>query len=223
VLLVAGAAAVWRWTPLSALVDVDALAGLASGLAEAPLAPVWVLGAYLLASVLAVPIALLVVATALVFGAAPAFIYAVAGSLAGAAAGFGIGHVLGRDAVGRLGGDRLNRLNRRLGRRGLLAVITLRVLPLAPFTLVNLAAGASHIRLRDFLLGTLLGMLPGIAAITAFSDRLLAALRDPSLATLAGLGVAALALAAVALALRRWLRRRAAAQDGAGTTADPAP
>ena len=40
-------------------------------------------------------------------------------------------------------------------------VITLRIVPVAPFTVVNLVAGASHISFRDFALGTLLGMLAG--------------------------------------------------------------
>jgi len=73
---------------------------------------------------------------------------------------------------------------------------------------VNLAAGASHVRLRDFLLGTALGMLPGIAAITVFSDRVLAVLREPSATALALLLMVAAAVAAGAYALNRWLGRR---------------
>ena len=43
-----------------------------------------------------------------------------------------------------------------------------RNLPVAPFTIVNMVAGASHIKLGDFLLGTALGMAPGIVAIMVF-------------------------------------------------------
>jgi uncharacterized membrane protein YdjX (TVP38/TMEM64 family) len=163
-----------------------------------------------------VPITLVIVVTSLVFGAWTAFGYALVGSVAAATLTFGIGHMLGRDLVSRLGGERLNRLNRRLGRSGLLAVVAVRVLPLAPFTVVNLAAGASHIRLRHFLLGTLLGMSPGIVAVTLFSDRLLAVLRDPSPMTLALLALVAAAAGALAWGLRRWLRRRDAQAAKAG-------
>jgi len=208
VIVVAAAAAAWRFTPLSDLIEVRTLVDTASVLAQSPLAPLWVLLAYGVAAVTAVPVTLMIVLTTLVFGAWPAFFYALAGSLGAAALTFGIGHVLGRDLVSRLGGDRLNRLNRRLGRSGLLAVATVRILPLAPFTVVNLAAGASHVRLRDFLLGTALGMLPGIAAITVFSDRVLAVLREPSATALALLLMVAAAVAAGAYALNRWLGRR---------------
>jgi phospholipase D1/2 len=221
VLFAAAVAAAWRWSPLSEIADARSLADFAGEFAGSPLAPLWVLAAYLVAGLAAVPITLMIVVTALVFGAWIAFGYAMVGSLCAAALTFGIGHALGRDLVGRIGGEGLNRLNRRLGRRGLLAVVTVRILPLAPFTVVNLAAGASHIRLRDFLLGTALGMLPGILAITVFSDRLLAVLREPSPLTLALLAGVAIFVAGGAYALRRWLRGRGdepapASESGAG-------
>ncbi|MGN5480121.1 TVP38/TMEM64 family protein [Cupriavidus basilensis] len=61
----------------------------------------------------------------------------------------------------RFGGRRLNRLSQRVGQHGVLAMVALRLVPVAPFTLVNLVVGASRIRLRDCLLGTAIGMSPG--------------------------------------------------------------
>lgn len=209
VVLLAALALAWRYSPLGEWLEIDRLAALAERLRSAPAAPALVLGGYALASLLAVPITLLIVATALVFGPLSAMLYAVSGALLGASLGFWIGRLLGRDAVRRLAGRRLNILSRRLARRGLLAVIAVRVVPVAPFTIVNLAAGASHIRFRDFAAGTLLGMLPGILAITLFSDRVLAAARQPSALTLATLAAVVLGIAAAAWLLRRGLRRRA--------------
>lgn len=100
--------------------------------------------------------------------------------------------------------------------------MAVRVLPVAPFTVVNLVAGASHIRLRDFALGTVLGMAPGIAAVSVFADRLLAALHEPSTATLVGLAVVVAAIVAGAVAVRRWIRRRSAGA-GAGRSDAAAP
>jgi hypothetical protein len=65
-------------------------------------------------------------------------------------------------------------------------------------------------------------MLPGIFAITLFSDRVLAAVRSPSPLTLATLGAVVLAIAAGAYALRRVLQRRAA-QASASAGSNPAP
>lgn len=84
---------------------------------------------------------------------------------------FGIDHRLGHQTVRRLAGSRLEQLSQRLARQGLLTVIAVHIIPVAPFTVINLIAGASPIRLRDFLLGTVAGMLPGLLGIAIFIDQ----------------------------------------------------
>jgi phospholipase D1/2 len=207
VVFLAAAAAAWRWAPLAEWIDVQALAARVRAFATTPMAPLWVVLAYMLGSLVAVPVTLMIVVTALVFGGWQAFGIAVAGSLAAAVLTFFIGHGLGREFVERIAGDRLRALNRLLGRRGLPTIVALRVLPLAPFTVVNLAAGALNVRLRDFLLGTLLGMLPGILAITVFSDRVAALLQDPSPVAIGTLVAVVVVSVLGAMALRRWARR----------------
>jgi phospholipase D1/2 len=209
ILALAALGVAWRWSPLKEWLEIDRLAALTQAMGVAPAAPLVVLGGYAVASLALVPITLLIVATALVFGPVGAFLYAVSGALLGATLGFWLGRVLGRDFVRKLAGRRLNHLSRRLARRGLLAVVAVRIIPVAPFTVVNLAAGASHIGFRDFAVGTVLGMLPGILAITLFSDRMLAALRQPSALTLATLGAVVLAIVAFTYLLRSALQRRA--------------
>ena len=54
---------------------------------------------------------------------------------------------------------------------------------MAPYTIVNLVAGASHIRFRDYFIGTLLGMTPGICSLALVGDGLVRAVRAPSPAT----------------------------------------
>ncbi len=206
-------AAAWRWGPLAAWINRDALAQAATWMQDSAAAPLWILGAYIVASVTAVPITLLIVATALVFGPIAAFVYALCGSLAGAAVGFGIGQALGRQTTRRVAGARLNRLSRRLGQSGVLAVLAVRVIPVAPFTVVNFVAGASHIRLRDFLIGTMLGMTPGIAAVSVFSDRLLAVLHDPSPTAIATLAIVAALIVSGAIGIR-WLFARRRGEHG---------
>ncbi|HKQ30358.1 MAG TPA: VTT domain-containing protein, partial [Burkholderiales bacterium] len=150
----------------------------------------------------------LIVATVMVFGPLAGLGYALSGSLLGAIVSFGVGKLIGRRGVRRIAGEHINRLSRRLGKRGMLAVFVARILPLAPFTVVNLVAGVSHIRLRDYLLGTVFGMLPGMLAITIFSDRLAATLRNPSPTSLAVLALAVAVIVAAALGLRAVLRHQ---------------
>jgi phospholipase D1/2 len=212
VLVAAALAAAWRWGPLGEWVNRDTLAALGARVDDSMLAPLYVLGGYVLASLVAMPISLLILATAFVFGSLEAFVYALAGSLLGAGATFWIGHALGRGTVRRLAGRRLNALTRLLRRRGVLAVITVRVLPVAPFTVVNLVAGAAQVSPRDFFIGTVLGMAPGIAAIAIFSERLSAVVFEPSLANLGWLALVLAIIAGVGFALYRWLSRRAASR-----------
>lgn len=206
-LVIAGLAAAWRWGPLGEWLDMNALRALAGDVERAPWTPLWVLGAYVAASLIAMPITLLIVVTAFVFGPWTTYGYAIVGSLLGAGLTFVLGQALGRGAVRQVAGKRLNRLSRRLGEGGVFAVMVLRMLPVAPFTVVNLVAGASHLRLRDFLIGTVLGMTPGILAVAVFSDRLAAVLQDPSPATLAVLALVLVAVVLGALGIRWWLRR----------------
>ncbi|MFX6226245.1 VTT domain-containing protein, partial [Acinetobacter baumannii] len=74
-------------------------------------------------------------------------------------------------------GPRINNLSRRFAQRGIAAMAVVRLLPIAPFTVVNVVAGASHLGLRDYLLGTLIGMTPGIALTVVFSHNLAEAIR----------------------------------------------
>jgi phospholipase D1/2 len=68
-------------------------------------------------------------------------------------------------------------------------------------------AGASHIRFRDYLIGTLLGMLPGIVVTVTFVHHLTEAIRNPSAGTVAVLGVVAAFIIALAMGLQRLLKR----------------
>jgi uncharacterized membrane protein YdjX (TVP38/TMEM64 family) len=207
-LLICGLAAAWQWTPLKEWVNTGTLVYAAEILRKTPGSTLWVLGAYAVASLIAIPITLMIVATVLVFDTLLGFVYALCGSLFGAAVSFWLGRIIGRNVVRRLAGRRLNELSRRLGRRGLLAMLVLRIVPVAPFTVVNLVAGASHIRFKEFAAGTVLGMLPGIFAVAVFSDRPLAMLRHPSPAALAVLALVTAALIAGSAAIRYWLKRR---------------
>ena len=151
----------------------------------------------------------MIAATTLVFGPWLALAYAFGGSLFAALVTFGLGHFFGRAAVRRVAGSRLDRLSLALGRRGFLSILAVRVVPVAPFTVVNLVAGATHIGLRDYVLGTVAGMAPGIIGMVLFIDRAVAAIRDPSPWAFVVLGgVLALIVAGVML-LRRWLKEPA--------------
>ncbi|BET10094.1 hypothetical protein THI4931_11360 [Pandoraea sputorum] len=197
----AGLALAWRYTPLREWTDLPRVLRVVERIRLMPFAPLVIMAVYLLGTLIMVPVTVLIIVTVVVFGPFAGAAYALAGTSLGAAAGYGVGRTLGRDAVQRFGGERLNALSRQIGHHGLLAMVVLRLMPIAPFTLVNLVVGASRIRLRDCMLGTVIGMLPGILIAAALVDRVAALAQRPNgwtaalLATvlvLPGMGVVAL-------------------------------
>ena len=209
-------AAAWRWTPLREWLDLNALINYADTLDDLPLSPLFVVGGYVLAGLLVVPLMLLIAATGVVFGPVLGAVYALCGALLSALVTYAIGRKLGRTTVRRLAGPRLNTVSRKLARRGLLAVVLVRLVPVAPYTVVNLVAGASNIRLGDFLLGTLIGLLPGVLGTVVFVDRIVATLRQPGFVTFATLAVIAGLLGGFAVMMHRRLAKRERAATPAG-------
>ncbi len=86
---------------------------------------------------------------------------------AGALMSFEIGRLLGRGAVSRMTHGRLRRVQQLLDNHGLPSVIAVRLVPLVPFMAINYGAGLSAVSRRDYLLGTVIGMVPGIVAYCA--------------------------------------------------------
>ncbi|HJL18380.1 MAG TPA: hypothetical protein RMH99_22140, partial [Sandaracinaceae bacterium LLY-WYZ-13_1] len=117
--------------------------------------------------------------------------------------------------VRRLAGPRAA-LVAELAGRGLVGVVGVRLVPVASFTTVNLVLGDARITLRDLVLGTILGVAPGIAAFAFVTTRVLDAVRDPSAGSVGVAGASVLGLLGLLLGLRHLLaRRRAAASEEA--------
>jgi uncharacterized membrane protein YdjX (TVP38/TMEM64 family) len=120
-----------------------------------------------------------------------------------------MGSGLGKQTVRKLAGQRLNRMSRQLAQQGILSVAIMRNIPIAPFTIVNIIAGASHIKLKDYLIGTAIGMLPGILAITIFADRLLHTIQNPDWIN----ALIATALATLLILGSWWIKKRLAGSN----------
>jgi uncharacterized membrane protein YdjX (TVP38/TMEM64 family) len=206
-LVFAAVAAASRWTALREWFVFGTLVNTAREMADGPAALLIALGAYVVAGILPFAVTVLVIVTIIVFGSIVGAACALAGALLSAAATFWLGWRLRRDTVRAIAGNRLNRITRRLTRQGVLALATVRLLPLASFPVVNLVAGASRLRLREFLLSTALGLAPGIAFTAAFLDRAEAAIRHPGLWTLGSLAaVTGLLVAGTLFVWRRFGR-----------------
>ncbi|HBA86452.1 MAG TPA: TVP38/TMEM64 family protein [Geobacter sp.] len=117
---------------------------------------------YILQTALSLPgAAILSLAAGAIFGSILGTVYAVIAATIGATLAFLVTRYLLRDMVLQKFGSKLERLNRELEQRGLNYLLFLRLVPLFPFFLINLAAGLTRLPLRVFVLGTLVGIIPG--------------------------------------------------------------
>jgi phospholipase D1/2 len=148
---------------------------------------------------------LMIAAAGVAFGPLLGFLYAAAGAFASAAVGFFVGRLIGREPVRRLAGNRLNRISRRLAAHGLVTVTVLRLLPIAPYMLVNLAAGAMQLRFRDYFAGTVLGMTPGIFMMTMVGVSAGEVMHRPDAPRIILFIAVLLTVALVGYGLQRWL------------------
>ena len=170
----------WRYTPLSEITDPTALRSFLDDVVADQFVPLVVLGLFVIGGLIVFPVTVLIAATAMIFEPWWALVYAAAGSLMSATITYQVGALAGRKLLRNVMGRRLNRISRALARKGILSVMAIRFVPIAPFTFINLVAGISHIRFKDYILGTFLGMAPGLVIITALGNRIAEVLTDPT-------------------------------------------
>jgi uncharacterized membrane protein YdjX (TVP38/TMEM64 family) len=196
--------AAWWWQPWT--VDVEQFAAwFATQRHDWTALPI-VLVAFVVLGLLMVPVMLLIAATGMAFGPFLGPVYAMAGCLASASAGFAVGRWIGLHRVEQLGGERIARVTCALKRNGTLAVFLARKVP-APFTLTNIIIGASTVRYWDFILGTVLGLGVFVVGVAGFGYQLREVWRNPEPRTL---GTAALLVAVplmLALLINHALRK----------------
>jgi len=117
---------------------------------------------YIVQTALSLPgAAILSLAAGAIFGSIMGTVYANIAATTGATLAFLVTRYLLRDVVLNKFGSTLEGMNRELETRGFSYLLFLRLVPLFPFFLINLAAGLTRIPLRTFFLGTMLGIIPG--------------------------------------------------------------
>lgn len=117
---------------------------------------------YIIQTALSLPGAtVLSLAAGAIFGSIMGTLWAVIAATLGAALACIVTRYLLRDLVLAKFGPRLEGLNRELETRGFNYLLFLRLVPVFPFFLINLAAGLTRLPLRTFTLATLIGIIPG--------------------------------------------------------------
>lgn len=152
-----------------------------------------------------VPRSALSVLLGVVAGFGPGVAVALTGGLLGGLAAFGLSRALGRAAVTRFAGPRLDRIDRLMVEQGFWALLVGRLIPVVPFVVLSYGAGLTAVRLTPYALSTALGLIPSTVVQVGIgaSAGVLAAWATPF--TVVPVVAAVLVLAG--LAARAWHRR----------------
>jgi uncharacterized membrane protein YdjX (TVP38/TMEM64 family) len=153
------------------------------------------------------PQIVLIAAAVVAFGPLNGAAYSWIGTMVSALVGFYLGRAAGSRVLERFSGDGVRRFTTLVGRNGFLASLIVRLVPSAPFIVVNMAAGVTPMRTRDFIAGTGIGIVPKIA-LTAFAGASIVQLMRGEIGR-HGLAIAAVAglWLAIGWTARRWLQR----------------
>lgn len=186
--------------------EPKALLGHLRNAASYPLAPLVALPALVAGSFVMVPAVAMIAICGLLFDPWIATLTATAGMLLATAANHWVGGHFSRFIAGHIPESVQSKIDKVADAADIWSLAGLRLIPIAPFTVINLLVGTARIRLRDFLIGTVIGMGPGIALICLSVDRARAALAGEAVFD-PWIGVAVVAAGIAIVGLRFWQQR----------------
>lgn len=131
--------------------------------------PLAFLGAHVVMTALPFPRTAFTLAAGLLFGPLLGSVIAIAASTLSALIALLAVRALGWQ-LSEVGHPRVASIDKRLRERGWPAVLSLRLIPVVPFSVLNYAAGASAVRPLPYTLATLVGVVPGTLAVVILGD-----------------------------------------------------
>ena len=167
-------------------------------------APIAYIAAYAIGTLFLLPSTPLNLAGGALFGLWAGTVWSSLGALIAAIAAFWFARTIGRDWVARRLAGQWEAIDADIRHSGLFYLFAIRLLPILPYGLVNLAAGLTAVTWRDYVVGTTLGTVPGLLPFIAIGS----SGRDlMSGGSLWGL-ILALTLVALLLLGANWYRQR---------------
>ncbi|OGQ07118.1 MAG: hypothetical protein A3G32_08960 [Deltaproteobacteria bacterium RIFCSPLOWO2_12_FULL_40_28] len=173
ILFISGVLGLYFFTPVRDYLSKEGFVTLEAWIrSQGVLAPLVFGLIYIAATVFALPGSVLTIGGGLLFGAWWGTLINWLSASIGAIISFLLARYLGRDAVTKIlkGKGTLHGLDEKIGNNGFYSVLILRLVPLFPFNGLNFGLGLTKVSFRDYLLATLLGMLPGTFVYTSLGS-----------------------------------------------------
>jgi phosphatidylserine/phosphatidylglycerophosphate/cardiolipin synthase-like enzyme/uncharacterized membrane protein YdjX (TVP38/TMEM64 family) len=197
----------WSYTPLSEWADPEVLVTALSDARDQWWIFPLLLAVYVLGGLLFFPLTVLIVVTGMMLGPVAGFLSALVCGMASSWAGYLVGNWTGASSVRNLSGRTFRAVYHALQKQGVLSVLALRMVPIAPFAVMNMVMGAARVPPKTYLAGTALGLLPGIFIVTMLGDRLREVWRDPGGTNVLLFGLVIVFWIGLAFALQRIVGR----------------
>ncbi len=159
---------------------------------------------FAIGGLLFIPINIMILATAALLPIGQALAHIFFGIIMNVSTSYFVGQTVGRYFFRRFLGAKVRNILHRVGKGHFLTLVALRIVPLAPNSLINLTAGVGHVPFLRFLGATLVGMAPGLLLLVVFQKSLFSVLEKPEVLSVLLL----VALVVFALLLAQWSLRR---------------
>jgi uncharacterized membrane protein YdjX (TVP38/TMEM64 family) len=170
VALLVGTWWLWRSPAVRHLIAPDQLAALRDRFGAPWWSPVAFVATYAALSALDFSGLVMTLAGGVIFGWERGLLLNTIAANLGANGAYALSRMLGKDAIAALLGSRFARVQGFAQAGGFLWLLRLRLIPVVPFNLLNLAAGLAGMPWRRFAAATALGILPGTVIYTLFAD-----------------------------------------------------
>jgi uncharacterized membrane protein YdjX (TVP38/TMEM64 family) len=205
--ILAGISLAWILGTLwGGVLDKESAIALFTGFRTSSMVIPVLLGIFFIAGLIAVPINLLLVAATVAIGPWITFSCGFAGSLLSAVVAFIVGSKFGRPILQKFADRQLQTISRKVEGRGVLSVAAIRLVPIAPFVVVNMVAGFSNISFASFFFGSILGMVPGMIGVVWVAHTAQSAFTNPQWETWFAFGILLVVVGAAAYFLRKKLK-----------------
>ncbi len=201
VLCIAVTVVVFHW--VSAIDPNQLQAGLHAAGVWAPLA---YMGLYVVATILLLPSTALNLMGGAIFGFGWGLLWTTLAAVVAAIVTFVFSRTVGRQAVAQRLAGRWQAMDAEVQRGGAFYIFALRLLPIMPYGIVNLAVGLTGVRFQDYAVGTCLGTVPGILPFVLMGSSGVKAVQKGEILPL----LMALALMGVLVGGATWYRRSTA-------------
>ncbi len=186
--IVLGGLLLVKYSPVGLLLtDANRLRQLLNSPVQSFWTPLIFVAVYAGATTVGIPGTAVTIAGGTIFGAFWGTILNTLGANIGATLSFLISRNLGRTALGSLIKNDLNIYDRISDPRSFWTLLSLRLLPIVPFTTLNFTCGVTNLPWRTYALATAIGMLPWTILYTVFADIALGISQEFSLKMLANL------------------------------------